>query len=78
MRGFCWREQAWRESSLVLDEANRVLLRRGDVYLASEQITDVLHIVVDHSGALETETPGDHRDILRKAHGFEHLGAEDT
>ena len=42
----------------------------------SEQVADVLNIVVDHGGAFKTETPGNDRDVLGQTHWLKHLRAE--
>ena len=44
--------------SFVLNIADGVLLSRADVYLTSEQIANVIHVVVDHGRAFKTKTPG--------------------
>jgi len=64
--------------SLVLNVADWVLFSGCNVYLVPEEIPNVLNAVVDHSGSLETQSPGDDRHILGQAHRLEHLWAEHT
>ena len=44
----------------------------------SEEVPDVLDVVVDHGGALKAQSPGNYGDIFRQAHWQEHLRTEDT
>ena len=44
----------------------------------TEQVANVLDIVVDHGRAFKTQTPSDDGDILGQPHGFKHLGPENT
>ena len=64
--------------SVVLDVADWILLGCCDVHLVSEEFADVVDTVVDHSWTLQTETPGDHRHVLREAHRLKHLRTEDA
>ena len=64
--------------SVVLDVADWILLGCRDVHLVSEEFANVVDVIVDHSWALETETPGDHRHVLGEAHRLKHLRTEDA
>lgn len=44
----------------------------------AKEVTDVIDIVVDHSGAFKTETPSNDGHIFGKAHRLKHLRAEHT
>ena len=64
--------------SVILNVADGVLLGCRDVHLVSEEFANVVDVIVDHSWALETETPGDHRHVLGEAHRLKHLRTEDA
>ena len=61
-----------------MNVADWVLFCRTNVYLMSEQITNVINVVVDHSWSFKTQTPRNDRDILGQAHWLQHLRTEDT
>lgn len=50
----------------------------GDVCLVAKEISDILNLVLDHSGSLEAQAPSDHSHVLWEAHWSQHLGSEHT
>lgn len=61
-----------------MDIADGVLLGALQADLVSEQVSDVVDVVVDHSRSFQTETPSNNTDIRVEAHRLEHFWAENA
>ena len=60
----------------LVQTAQRIGLDHPQVNLVAHQVPDVVDAILDHGGPLKAETPSNHIDIFREAHGQKHLGSE--
>ena len=61
-----------------LDQCDGVVTGALQADLVTEQVSNVVDIVLNHGRSLQTETPGNNADIGVEAHRLEHFRAEDT
>ena len=58
--------------------ADRIILDSLKCDLASEQISYVCDVVVDHGWAFKTQSPCNNANIFFKTHGFKHFRSENS
>lgn len=63
---------------ILIQPHSRLLLDPRQVDLVTEEFSDVVHAVLHHSRALETESETVHTHVLGETHWLQHLGAEET
>ena len=67
-----------KNRSSLGDTTKRIRLNHSKVNLMTNQVTNVVNVVLDHGRPFQTQTPSNDTDTRRKSHRLKHLRPKDT